>query len=73
MEAFDENEDLEKNKVTPLPPKNTLEGHHDTPTQEAPYDDNKSKEDDDQKSESSISDTGSSDENIADLISLWEL
>ncbi|CAI9287945.1 unnamed protein product [Lactuca saligna] len=62
----------ERNEITPRP-EYELEGHQETPTQEALHDDNKSKGDVDQKSESSTLDTRSSDENIVELFALLEL
>ncbi|CAI9278181.1 unnamed protein product [Lactuca saligna] len=73
LEASDENNDLELNDVPPPPPKNSLEGHQYTPSQEAPQDDHKSIDGDDQKSESSTSDTRSSNENITDPFAILEL
>ncbi|CAI9272013.1 unnamed protein product [Lactuca saligna] len=49
------------------------QGHQDSPTQEAPRDEEKSKDDDAHKSESSPSDMKSSNYNIVESFSLLEL
>ncbi|CAI9280637.1 unnamed protein product [Lactuca saligna] len=56
-----------------LPLEITPEGHKDSPTQEAPHDNDKRKDDIHHKSESSTSTTSSSDENIARPFELLEL
>ncbi|CAI9278437.1 unnamed protein product [Lactuca saligna] len=73
LEASGENVAFEKNDVVPHPPEKTPICHQDSPTQEAPHDADKSKDVVDHKSESSTSDTGSYDENIADPFALLEL